>query len=170
MRNFKQPGKVLTLTAPTGGVTGGLGYLIGAFFVVASGSAAEAAEFEGQTEGVFELVKTTGQAWTVGQLMYWDDSTKKVSSVATVGRLIGAATAAAGSSDTTGDVRLNGAPSGVLEGAQAAIVDLDLTTLTDTPASADALRDNLTATWEGEIQTKVNAILAVLRTTGIIAP
>ena len=54
-------------------------------------------------------------------------------------------------------------------GDQDAIADLDLTTLTDSPATADALRDNLTATWEVEIQNKINAIIAALEASGLIA-
>jgi predicted RecA/RadA family phage recombinase len=107
MNNFIQPGNVVTLTAPSGGVTSGLGYKIGQLFVVAAITAAEGAEFEGKTDGIYTLPKTTGAAWTEGQLLYWDDTNDKAITTATGNLLIGCAAAAAGSDDTTGTVRLN---------------------------------------------------------------
>jgi hypothetical protein len=51
----------------------------------------------------------------------------------------------------------------------------DLTTLTDSPATADALRDQLMSAWKVEIdshfkevQAKINTILARLRAAGVI--
>lgn len=108
MHNFIQPGNVLGLTAPSGGVVSGLGYQIGSLFVVATDTIAEDLEFQGQISGVIDLVKTTSQAWTEGQLLYWDDGTSKVTSVAGANLLVGVASRDAGSSDATGRVRLNG--------------------------------------------------------------
>jgi predicted RecA/RadA family phage recombinase len=107
MNNYIKPGNTLTFTAPSGGVTSGLGYKIGQLFVVAAITAAEGDEFEGKTDGVYTLPKTTGAAWTEGQLLYWDDTNDKVITTATGNLLIGCAAAAAGSDDTTGTVRLN---------------------------------------------------------------
>lgn len=108
MNNYVKPGDVMTLTAPTGGVVSGLGYQIGKLFVVASGDAAETEEFEGQVTGVCDLVKTTSQAWTEGQALYWDDSTKKVTSTAGANLHIGVAARIEESADAVGRVRLNG--------------------------------------------------------------
>lgn len=108
MNNYVKPGDVMTLTAPTGGVVTGLGYQIGKLFVVACGTAAEAAEFEGQVTGVCDLVKTTSQAWTEGQALYWDDSAKKVTSTAGANLHIGVAARVEESADAVGRVRLNG--------------------------------------------------------------
>lgn len=97
MKNFVQPGVNLDLTAPAGGVTSGLGYLIGALFVVASNTAAEGATFVGAREGVFELAATThatDQAFAAGAPVYWNDSTKRVTTVATGNQRIGFATEA----------------------------------------------------------------------------
>jgi predicted RecA/RadA family phage recombinase len=114
MNNFIQSGDVVTLTAPSGGVTSGNGYKIGQLFVVAANTAAATEEFEGKTDGVYTLPKTTGTAWTEGVLLYWDDSTDKATTVAEDNLLIGCAAAAADSADATGAVRLNGTarPSG----------------------------------------------------------
>lgn len=65
-RNFIQPGDVLTLTAPSGGVVSGTAYLIGGLLVVAQNTAAQGVAFEGRTVGVFTLPKATGQTWSEG--------------------------------------------------------------------------------------------------------
>lgn len=107
MQNYKQPGQTVTFTAPSGGVTSGLGYKIGQMFVVATNDVAETEEFEGLAVGVAELVKASG-AWTEGALLYWDDTAKNVTTTASGNLLIGCAAAAAASGATVGEVRLNG--------------------------------------------------------------
>lgn len=54
-------------------------------------------------------------------------------------------------------------------GDQTAIPDLTLTSPTDTPASADALRDDLNTNVLPPIVAKINAVLAMMRTAGLIA-
>lgn len=110
MNNYKQPGDVLTLTAPSGGVTSGLGYKIGQLFVVAANTVAETLPFPARVSGVCELVKATGETWTEGALVYWDDSAKNVTTTATGNLKIGVATAAAGTSDAVGLVLLAANP------------------------------------------------------------
>ncbi len=109
MNNFKNSGDVITLTAPGGGVTVGLGYKIGQVFVVATATIAATLDFEGLVTGVVELVKDAGTAWTGGQLLYWDDTDSNVTTVVAGNLLIGFAASAADSGDVLGDVRLNGA-------------------------------------------------------------
>lgn len=53
--NYIQDGKVLTLTAPSGGVKSGKAYAIGTLVVVALADAPQGADFAGQTSGVFNL-------------------------------------------------------------------------------------------------------------------
>ncbi|MCB1470839.1 MAG: DUF2190 family protein, partial [Rhizobiaceae bacterium] len=50
------------------------------------------------------------QAWTAGAKIYWDDTNKRTTNVATSNTLIGVATeaVAGGAGDTIGRVRLNG--------------------------------------------------------------
>jgi predicted RecA/RadA family phage recombinase len=121
--NFKQEGDVLELVAPytrTSGQGAKVGGLFGVALVdVASGAAANFA-----VEGVWVLPKTSSQAWTQGQKIYWDDSNKRCDNDGTVGLLIGVASADAGSSDTTGAVRLNGCAPSTLEGPEAAVAAL----------------------------------------------
>lgn len=167
--NYKQPGEILTLTAPGGGVVSGNGYVIGGLFVVAEVTVGAGLPFSARTEGVVSLPKTSAQAWTEGQKIYWDVGNNRADSDGTLGMLIGVATAAAVNPSATGLVKLNGTAPGAAEGPQGAIADLALATLTDSPGTADALRDDLTTNWETQIEGKVNGILAALRAAQIIA-
>lgn len=108
MNNYLQPGETLTYVAPSGGVTSGTAVLIEGTVVIPAVDAAEAASFEGATEGVYSgLLKAAGAAWAVGQTLYFDsaDSTYKTAASATA-RRAGIAAAAAASGDTTGTVKL----------------------------------------------------------------
>lgn len=110
MKNFAQDGGTITALAPYDR-TSGQGALIGQLFGVASNTVLSGAEAEWATTGVFELTKIGSQAWTVGACVYWDNTNKRCTTVASGNTLIGAATVAAGSGAgvTTGTVRLNGA-------------------------------------------------------------
>lgn len=108
MRNFVQPGAVLTVPAPAD-VTSGAGVLVGSLFGVAGHSALSGASLDLHVEGVWDLPKTGSQAWTVGALIYWTGTA--CTTTASTNKLIGAAVAAVGSGagETVGRVRLNGA-------------------------------------------------------------
>lgn len=108
MKNFIQPGDVVSVTAPAA-VASGAGVLVGSLFGVATHTAANAAAVEIATKGVFTLAKATGQAWTVGARIYWDDTAKNCTTTAGTNKLIGVALAAAASGDTTGTVLLSAA-------------------------------------------------------------
>ena len=109
MKNYVQPGNTITLTAPYA-VASGEGLLVGAIFGVAAGTAASGATVEAALTGVFDLTKIGSQAWTVGAKVYWDDTNKRCTTVATDNTLIGVAVVAVagGAGDTIGRVRLNG--------------------------------------------------------------
>lgn len=109
MKNFKQEGRYLTVTAPYA-VEAGDGVKVGQIFGVAAAVAALDDDVEIDTGGIYELDKAASQAWTVGALVYWDDSAKVCTTSASGNALIGAATAAVagGAGDTLGNVRLNG--------------------------------------------------------------
>lgn len=108
MDNYKAPGKILKLTAPSGGVVSGLGYKIGSLVVLATFDAAQTEKFSALVEGEATVVKATGATWSEGEKIYWDNSAKKFTPTSSGNTLVGVATAAAGSSDTTGKVRLDG--------------------------------------------------------------
>ena len=66
---------------------------------------------EAALTGVFDVTKIGSQAWSAGAKIYWDDTNKRTTNVATSNTLIGVATeaVAGGAGDTVGRVRLNGA-------------------------------------------------------------
>lgn len=107
MKNYVQPGRVITLTAPYA-LTSGQGALVGTLFSVASGDAANGATFEGVTEGVFDLAKVAATAITAGAKVYWDNAARNVTTTVGSNTLIGCAIVAAATNDTTVRVRLNG--------------------------------------------------------------
>lgn len=108
MKNFLMEGRTITLPAPYP-VTSGQALQVGSIVGVASADAATGADVETVLEGVFTLAKATGAAWTVGAIIYWDNTAKNCTTTASTNKLIGVATAAAASGDTVGNVRLNAA-------------------------------------------------------------
>ena len=104
---FLQNGDHLTVAAPAA-VSSGDGVLVGSIFGVAATDAANAADVVVNICGVWELPKTSAQAWTVGARIYWDDGNSECTTTATSNKLIGVATAAAANPSDTGNVRLNG--------------------------------------------------------------
>src|SRR5579885_2814703 len=109
MKNFVQDGEIVVVPAPYA-LASGQGAKVGQLFGVAVADAAQNADVPLKTCGVFDLPKVGSQAWTVGALVYWDDTNKRCTTVATGNLLIGAAVAAVdgGVGSTTGRVRLNG--------------------------------------------------------------
>jgi predicted RecA/RadA family phage recombinase len=106
MRNFIQPGKVLTMVAPVGGVVSGNFYKFGAIFGVAATSAAEGKAFELSTGEVYELPKTSAEAWVTGDVIY--ATPLGIMTTASSGNTkVGVAVQAAANPSGSGLVRLN---------------------------------------------------------------
>lgn len=113
MKTYLQPGEVIPLTAPSGGVVSGRPVLIGSLPVVPLVTAAQTERFSAMVTGVVEYARATGggTAWTEGLKIYWDESAKKFtkSVVSDTGdALVGVAVEAAGDSAATGKVRFDG--------------------------------------------------------------
>jgi len=108
MKNFNQPGNIVSLTAPVGGVVSGTAYLIGALFGVALHSADAGESFEMSIEGVFTLPKESTAAFTEGEIVFWDDTAKELDESAAGRFAVGVAVAAAVATTTTVAVKLNG--------------------------------------------------------------
>lgn len=106
MKNFIQRGDTVTVPAPAN-VASGSGVLVGKLFGVAAFDAASGEPVELQTVGVFELPKTTAQAWTVGAPIYWDGSKCTTADGSGANTLIGHALAAAANPSASGIVRLS---------------------------------------------------------------
>lgn len=105
--NFVANGDRINLVAPYA-VASGAGALVGTVFGVALQTLANGIAGEFAVRGVWDLAKATGQAWTQGAALYWDNAAKNVTTTSAGNTKIGVATQAQASGDTTGRVRLNG--------------------------------------------------------------
>ena len=106
-KNYVQPGRTVTFTAPYQR-NSGEGALLGAIFGVALQTLANAVRGEFAIEGVWDITKTAAQTFAEGALVYWDNTAKSVTSVSAANTRIGVATAVAAGGDATARVRLNG--------------------------------------------------------------
>jgi len=106
-RNFVQSGSQIEVVAPTGGVTSGVGVLVGTTFGVALVTAVAGVTVAIGTDGVWDLLKLNTEVWIVGDKIFWDNTNARATNVPTAGcRMIGNATAAAANPSTAGRVRL----------------------------------------------------------------
>ncbi|MEO5347176.1 MAG: DUF2190 family protein [Magnetococcus sp. YQC-9] len=106
MKNYIQPGDIVTVIAPVA-VNSGEGLLVGALFGVAVAAAAINTNVEMATTGVVDLPKAA-VAITQGVKLYWDNTAKNVTTTVATNTLIGCAIVAAAIGDATARVRLNG--------------------------------------------------------------
>jgi predicted RecA/RadA family phage recombinase len=107
MKTYVQNGEVLSLSAPYAVASGGL-VKVGAAVGVATAAADNGAAVEVLTRGVVDVPKTSAQAWTVGALVYLDDTNHVATTTSSGNTLLGVATAAAANPSAVGRVRLNG--------------------------------------------------------------
>ena len=78
-----------------------------AYYAFATG--ANGANVQAQRVGVWTLPKLTSDDVTAGAKLYWDNTNKRLTLTSSGNTLVGAATAAAGTSATTVSVLLDGA-------------------------------------------------------------
>ena len=172
MKNSVQDGNVIPLTAPSGGVVSGAPVLIGGIFVVPTFTAAVGVTFSAKVTGVVTINKTSAQAWTEGQKIYWDDGNSRADSNSTLGPLIGVSAAVAANPSGTAKVRLNGTAPDIAEGPQGAIVSL-----TSAFGTGDDTVADVTASFSQTILNnnfkdatdKIEEILVALRAAGVIS-
>lgn len=108
MKNFVQPGEVMTFTAPAGGVVSGTGVKIGGLLVIATVTAAVGEKFTGLVVGVVEHAKLSTEVWTEGLAVNWDNTNKRFTVVTTGNFKAGVAAEPTVNPSATGKVRLNG--------------------------------------------------------------
>lgn len=110
MKNYVQPGNTVTIPAPYA-VTSGAGVKSGLLFGVAAGAAAEVADLDLVTTGVFDLAKVGVNTFDIGAAVYWDDTAKLATSDDddSANMKIGVAVEPAANPSATVRVRLNGA-------------------------------------------------------------
>jgi len=106
MKNTLAQSNMRTFVAPYA-VASGAAFKVGSYVAVAATTAASGASVEGAIRGGFSgLAKATGEAWAVGDLLYWNDTNKNFAKTASGAVKAGIAYAAALSGDTTGSVDL----------------------------------------------------------------
>lgn len=112
MRNYVQPGKSITITVPSGGITSGVGVLVGSLFGIAEVTAAQGERANILTEGEVEIAKTSALAVTEGAALYWDNTNKCVNLTSAAQKLVGVATKAAANPSATITMKIvqNGLP------------------------------------------------------------
>jgi predicted RecA/RadA family phage recombinase len=108
MRNYVQAGNTITAIAPAGGVSSGSGVLYGSLFGVAAMNAAEGAEVEIVTQGVFDLAKATATTFSGGARVSWDAENGQCVAPGPGAYPIGVVMQAAGNGGSTAHVRLDG--------------------------------------------------------------
>jgi predicted RecA/RadA family phage recombinase len=105
MKNYKGSGDIVTVAAPEDASSGE--FLIkGGIHGVAGVAVSSGENVPLHREGVFTLPKETGTAWSVGDRLFFNTSTKVFSRDPTDRPVRAVAAAAALSGDTTGDVLL----------------------------------------------------------------
>src|SRR5262245_36881870 len=107
-RTYRGDGSVLTILAPSGGLTVNVPKFIGNLFVIPKVTAAEGLPAAVVIEGLAELPKTSAQAWAVGEPLYWDIANARLDNTA-VGPRVGEAAEVAANPSSTGVVKLGGA-------------------------------------------------------------
>ncbi len=109
MKNYLGPDSPLNVVA-TATFTSGLFTIQGQLMGVPGNSGSSGDTMALYTEGVFTLPKTTSEAWTAGQALFWNTSTSKFTIDSTKLPVAARAAADAASAATTGPVILGDPP------------------------------------------------------------
>lgn len=162
-KNFVQPGRVITFAAPVGGVTTGLGVLMGVTFGVALQTVAAGVNFDCDVQGVWDLVKLNTEVWLQNDKIYWDNANARATNAVAAGlRLIGYATQAAANPTTTGRVRLGGGEGAGLDDDAAPAAASYSTAGNITFTAADILGRTIVRATNGASRTDVLPTAALL--------
>ena len=145
MINFVKSGDTLTLAAPYDVLSGG-GLKVGNVFGVAAFDALSGNNVECEVESVYDLAKDAS-TFAQGDLAYWDDTAKKVTSTVGSNLLIGAVEVAAATGAAVVRVNLFGVPgfSGQAHGLKVAYAKYDFSVdggASCTPAVSDTIPIN----------------------------
>lgn len=110
MINYLQDADDFDVVSPAGGTVAGNFYLIGAALFGAAVNTSNAGDMVPlRRKGAFTGVpKAAGAAWTVGAILYWDNTAFNFTTTATNNTRVGIAASVQASGDTTGDVILDG--------------------------------------------------------------
>lgn len=109
MKNYLQKGEAVSIPAPHAVQSGGM-VVSGVLAGVAGIDAGVGEDVEVHLVGVYDLAKVSAQAWTVGQAIHVNTTSRLCTNAPAAGTLfIGVAVEAAANPSGTGKVRLNGA-------------------------------------------------------------
>src|SRR5512137_2149895 len=100
MQNYVQPGDTIEVTAPYN-LSSGAGCRVGNIFGVSAGTYLSTAAAQITIKGVFDIAKDAS-VFAQGDLVYWDNVAKKITSTVGSNLLIGVATEAALTGAATG--------------------------------------------------------------------
>ena len=106
MKNFVQKGSTVDYAA-SANITSGQPVLVGAMLGIAATDIANGATGILATEGVFTLPSLTGTGWAQGAQLYWDDTNKRVTNVASGNTACGKCWNTKASADATCLVKVN---------------------------------------------------------------
>lgn len=106
-RNFVQPGDMLTIPAPVTVASGDV-VVAGSIVGIAAGDAASGAAVDVHTGGVWTLPKVSAIQINLGDIVYFDASTKLVNKTSSGNTKIGVAVADANNPSPSVRVRLSG--------------------------------------------------------------
>lgn len=103
MKNYVQPGTAFTGAFPYARNAGDGVLIGGSLFGVAVDTVASGATGVALAEGVFSVTKNTGagEAYTLGQRLFWDNTNKRITSTSTGNVAVGLCWVAAATGDAT---------------------------------------------------------------------
>lgn len=104
---YKQPGKILTLTAPAN-VAADAVVQVGQIVGMAVHSASSGDPVEVAVEGVYEFPVLATDVVAEGDLLYWDGGNSRLTTTATGSLLVGYAVGGSANGVATVDIRLSG--------------------------------------------------------------
>jgi len=99
-------GRAIEVTAPVGGYTSGQPVKVGSLVGISSNKYAQGDIAVIWLLGTHLIPKATGQAWTAGGLLYWDNTNSVFTTTASGNTLAGYVYADAASADTIGYILL----------------------------------------------------------------
>jgi predicted RecA/RadA family phage recombinase len=109
MKNYLESGDTAVVPAPANVVSGQF-IVVGALFGVCMNDALSTVDVVIKREGVFELPKETGTAWSRGDALYWDVANARFTKTAAANMALGVAHADALSADALGNVAIEAIP------------------------------------------------------------
>lgn len=104
MNNAEGTGKTIAVTAPSGGTTAGVPFLIRDLLVVPINTVAVGEQVNCYTEGEYTVAAETGagQDWEQGEKLYWDASESRLTVTSTDNTFAGFASAVKTTAAATG--------------------------------------------------------------------